>query len=96
VRKRAIPDAEIVTNEGQDALLMLVSAEWDDCETKLPVLLVFETLNHYIAHLPASREHLGHWQFRLTIVPFYSLGASLYTIFALLFALLVSPFRLAE
>ncbi|CAG8023842.1 unnamed protein product [Penicillium nalgiovense] len=57
VRKRAIPDDEIVTNEGQDALLML---------------------------------------FRLTIVPLYSLGASLYTIFALLFALLVSPFRLCS
>ncbi|KAJ5375715.1 hypothetical protein N7517_007721 [Penicillium concentricum] len=57
VRKRAIPDDEIVTNEGQDALLML---------------------------------------FRLTIVPFYSFGASLYTIFAFLFALLVSPFRLCS
>ncbi|CAI7602086.1 unnamed protein product [Penicillium glandicola] len=56
-RKRAIPDDEIITNEGQDALLML---------------------------------------FRLTIVPFYSLGASLYTIFALLFALFVSPFRLCS
>lgn len=57
VRKRAIPDHEIITNEGQDALLML---------------------------------------FRLTIVPLYSFGASLYTIFALLFALLVSPFRLCS
>ncbi|KAJ5201100.1 hypothetical protein N7449_005903 [Penicillium cf. viridicatum] len=57
VRKRAIPDDEIITNEGQDALLML---------------------------------------FRLTIVPLYSFGASLYTIFALLFALLVSPFRLCS
>lgn len=27
VRKRAIPDHEIITNEGQDALLMLVSAQ---------------------------------------------------------------------
>lgn len=57
VRKRAIPDYEIITNEGQDALLML---------------------------------------FRLTIVPLYSFGASLYAIFALLFALLVSPFRLCS
>ncbi|KAJ5519388.1 hypothetical protein N7453_001810 [Penicillium expansum] len=56
-RKRAIPDDELVTNEGQDALLML---------------------------------------FRLTIVPFYSFGASLYTIFALVFALLISPFRLCS
>ncbi|KAJ5505047.1 hypothetical protein N7463_007921 [Penicillium fimorum] len=57
VRKRAIPDDDIVTNEGQDALLML---------------------------------------FRLTIIPFYSFGASLYTIFAFLFALFVSPFRLCS
>lgn len=28
VRKRAIPDDEIITNEGQDALLMLVSAQY--------------------------------------------------------------------
>ncbi|EKV04542.1 Acylphosphatase [Penicillium digitatum] len=55
VRKRAIPDEELVNAEGQDALLML---------------------------------------FRLTIVPLYSFGASLYAIFALVFALLVSPFRL--
>ncbi|KAJ5973008.1 uncharacterized protein N7479_002926 [Penicillium vulpinum] len=56
-RKRGIPDDEIVTNEGRDALLML---------------------------------------FRLTIVPFYSFAASLYTIFAFLFALVVSPFRLCS
>ncbi|KAJ5173620.1 uncharacterized protein N7500_001551 [Penicillium coprophilum] len=57
VRKRAIPDDELVTNEGHDALLML---------------------------------------FRLTIIPFYSFGASLYTIFALFFAVFVSPFRLCS
>ncbi|CDM37100.1 hypothetical protein DTO013E5_9324 [Penicillium roqueforti] len=57
VRKRPISNVEIITNEGQDALLML---------------------------------------FRLTIIPFYSLGATLYTIFALLFALFVSPFRLCS
>ncbi|KAJ5319885.1 hypothetical protein N7508_000168 [Penicillium antarcticum] len=56
-RKRAIPDDEIITNEGQDALLML---------------------------------------FRLTIVPLYAFGGALYTIFALFFALLVSPFRLCS
>ncbi|KAJ5753463.1 uncharacterized protein N7511_007616 [Penicillium nucicola] len=56
-RKRDIPDDEIVTSEGQDALLML---------------------------------------FRLTIVPLYAFGGALYTIFALFFALLVSPLRLCS
>ncbi|KAJ5123928.1 uncharacterized protein N7515_007753 [Penicillium bovifimosum] len=44
--------------------------------------------------------HDGHdallMLFRLTIVPLYSLGAALYTIFALLFAIFVSPLRLCS
>lgn len=48
-----------------------------------------------------EHSHPGHCtnkesQFRLTVVPFYSLGASLYTILAFLFALIISPFRLCS
>ncbi|KAJ5780198.1 hypothetical protein N7457_005358 [Penicillium paradoxum] len=56
-RKRGVSDDELVTNDGQDAPLMLL---------------------------------------RLNIVPFYAFGAALYSIFALFFALLVSPFRLCS
>ena len=73
-RKRVIPDDEIVTHEGHDALLMLVCVQYSRL----------------------TKQTDENIQFRLTVVPFYSFGASLYAIFAFLFALLVSPLRICS
>lgn len=48
VRKRAIPDVEIVTNEGQDALLMLVSAQYSGSMFQILIKLAVSSHNRPI------------------------------------------------